>query len=381
MSEQVDDFLDDDIFGESSYTNVSIGSTEFKPWHRPRKHFVRIHQWGKLLRKILAESDKKDTIRYLGLPGDDLLDIRYFHDEVCMPAERTLSFTAFNTNYTEANVALNTSLQEVHSLRHIGEGNIVIPDDIRQISIPQSMAGINARKFGPYDVINFDLCDHVEKGQPSALDALQRLLTIQARDMKHPWLLLLTTRVNPDNSAGPPSFKKLFLQNLSHEKFRSESVSHLKIGSEEDYDRSIEEFAGYRRLIYVGICKSIFHWTSDCNPRIAVELKSVQVYRVTPDAESEDMISLAFQFTPKVDSLGRNVNLEEIEANMAVKILNYESRKKDVDSILEGDRELLRELIEDTAKYLEKARYDPKAYEEWAYREEEKHSGRLGKPG
>lgn len=59
---------------------------EFKPWHNPRKQLVRKEQWIYFTSKYLANIlSGRTTLKYFSLPGDDLLDVRVFHDSICEP--------------------------------------------------------------------------------------------------------------------------------------------------------------------------------------------------------------------------------------------------------------------------------------------------------
>ena len=76
----------DNIFGEEVAYEAPLPEEkkEFLPWHRPRKQFVRHYQWCKEIRRMISHTPPADgVLKYLGLPGVDLLDLRYFHEEVC----------------------------------------------------------------------------------------------------------------------------------------------------------------------------------------------------------------------------------------------------------------------------------------------------------
>ncbi len=51
----------------------------FFPWHKPRKHYIRVNQWCAEVRSLIKANGYQagDVIRYLGFPGEDFLDIRY----------------------------------------------------------------------------------------------------------------------------------------------------------------------------------------------------------------------------------------------------------------------------------------------------------------
>lgn len=138
----------------------------FAPWHRPRKQFVREQQWRNQIEKLLDEQpDPPKELAYLGLPGSDLLDIRYFHGEICQPRNLELRFLGFNTSQhtSGAGIDLNTSLAEVHDLESVHEASEVLRDDFRAIADDLSQAWSRTKRMGPFDVINLDLCDGFAK--------------------------------------------------------------------------------------------------------------------------------------------------------------------------------------------------------------------------
>ena len=85
MTEQLDDQdgLIAGIFGDFEYAQPRTAPKEFMPWHKPRKQFVRRKQWSALLRRLYKNRGPGDPLRYLGLPGTDLIDLRYLHKELC----------------------------------------------------------------------------------------------------------------------------------------------------------------------------------------------------------------------------------------------------------------------------------------------------------
>src|SRR4051812_14989998 len=88
----------DDIVEIRSYEAPLPVKRTFAPWHRPRKQFVRDHQWKVQINSMLADVPTEDgTLKYLGLPGADLLDLRHFHSEVCLPQNIGLRFLGFNS--------------------------------------------------------------------------------------------------------------------------------------------------------------------------------------------------------------------------------------------------------------------------------------------
>src|SRR5690242_12105971 len=68
---------------------------KFLPWHRPRKHYVRNAQWANAIREVMRDRDGSERLKYVGLPGVDLLDLRHILKFVCEPHERHLEFIGF----------------------------------------------------------------------------------------------------------------------------------------------------------------------------------------------------------------------------------------------------------------------------------------------
>jgi len=200
--EQGDD-LAEDIVGVEAYEAPRPPQKEFQPWHRPRKQFVRKEQWAVQLEALLdARSLKPEVLRYLGLPGIDLLDLRHVHDVVCRPRSIQLAFLGFNSaisSNSDQQTEINISLDEVLRLPNVATQSKIIPDDIRRLSNPSSIGNQTARSLGPFDVVNLDLCDGFGKQEPGIVDdshynALAQILSIQLLN-PNPWLLFLTTRV------------------------------------------------------------------------------------------------------------------------------------------------------------------------------------------
>jgi len=108
-----------------------------------------------------SDGDRKE-FRYLGLPGVDLLDLRFFHSRICQPRALEMSFLGFNSEAadgTRAQIELNISLDEVRKLSDVNSRSIVVRDDFFAVANDTSVAYKRAINGGPYDVINIDLCD------------------------------------------------------------------------------------------------------------------------------------------------------------------------------------------------------------------------------
>lgn len=374
--------LVDQIFGTTEYALQAPYVKTFLPWHRPRKQFVRNHQWCEQMVKLLEEyTPGNQTLKYFGLPGIDLLDIRYFHDQVCLPKGLRFRYLGFNSGIHPSNIEntdFNVSLDEVHKLSLIDPTSEIIWDDFCSISNSSSIAWNKAKSFGPYDVINLDLCDGFGLHPPGGFEnthynAVNSLLSIQSRNM-NPWILLLTTRVGKSHTH-PDTLKTLiekYISNLQlHADFKAESIGKFNIDTSESLNTAIEQEDGLLKVFLVGLCKWFMGLAVAQNPPTKVEVKSVLGYSVETTAECEDLISIALKFIPTFlpseDALGlaNAIRSNPDECKMAIQAIGQVSRRKNVDSILLGDETLNKEMIKESGALLELARYDVDAYYAW----------------
>jgi hypothetical protein len=372
----------DDIIGVESYTFNDPRKKEFLPWHRPRKQFVREKQWTEQISNLIAETPSENgIIKYLGLPGDDLLDLRHFHDNICVPKNLKLKFLGFNKGIKPGAIHkadLEVSLDEVRRLSHIDSGSDLICDELTSIAVSKSIARDKSEKMGPYDVINIDLCDGFAKQPFSGFkethyNTLSHLMGLQSR-RPSPWLLFVTTRTDSGgvNENVFKLLKDVYLDNLNNcSGFLEASSKCFSVGNAEQLDKYCSEALGYSNVFLTAICKWISKLGIGQRPASKIELKSVFGYKVRPDAESPDLISIALKIIPTLsaipDPIGlANQPIEEInECVSASRILRRVHKQKDVDHILSESREIMDQMCQATTTLLEQARYDVSGYTAW----------------
>jgi len=374
--------LDDDIVSADRYEALRPTKKDFLPWHRPRKQFVRHYQWCKEIELLIADMRLDgNALRYLGLPGSDLLDIRYFHSNVCEPKQIALRFLGFNVDAgptSEYQTELNISLDEVKKLPKIDPQSEIIWDDFCRIANVDSLAWKKTEDFGPYDIINLDLCDGFCADPPGRLDdthynAISRLLTLQARSI-NPWLLLLTTRAGKDHVHGDVLNKLMekYLQNLrACAPFNDLSKATLSVEDEASLHTAVNTADGLLRIFLVGLCKWMLALVLGQRPPSKLLVRSVLGYRVYGGSQNEDLISLALRFEPTLqpspDPMGLAMQATEMpdECELSVKLFNQVNERVNVDELLAGNSSLREELIAATSKLLELARYDVSAFRGW----------------
>ena len=373
----------DDIVEVVSYDAPMPSTTkDFLPWHRPRKQYVRQHQWCReVVRMITDTPPTGGVLKYLGLPGVDLLDLRHFHSEVCGNHNVKLRFLGFNSSARPASKAqteLNISLDEVRRLPHVDPMSDVIGDNFARVANQDSIAFRRARELGPYDVINLDLCDGFGAQAPGTLDnsyyeAVRSLLALQSRTM-NPWLLLLTTRADKPNINDQVLQALLgkYVANLAQcVPFREASRDHFGIETAAALTTAVGTSAGLLPVFLTGLCKWFVALALEHQPPTSVELCSALGYRVEKGSEQEDLISLALKFTPTfipaVDPLGlanQQVAAPD-EGTLATRALKRVAKRIDADKKLAGDAALNQSMADATAHLLGLARYDVEAYKIW----------------
>jgi len=375
-----EDGFADGIVGAAVYEASLPQKKDFLPWHRPRKQFVRQKQWCEQIEALLPGiQDNGGVLKYLGLPGVDLLDLRYFHDCLCHPRQVQLKFLGFNSGanpQSNAQIELNISLHEVRKLTFVDPISEVIGDNFCLIADESSMAWNKTKQFGPYDVINLDLCDGFGVHEPGVLEnthynAVGRLFSLQSRS-KNPWLLLITTRTGMGHVH--PEVLRIFIQkyidNLRDcQTFQAASAEKFDIADEDALHAIIRSSRGVSTVFLTGLCKWLLGLAIAEDSEI--EVKSVIGYRVVPEAEHEDIVSIALKFspsfTPKQDALGlvAQIPTPHNEGALATKALRRLAKCVDADAVLAENGEIRQAMELATARLLALARYDIDAFSAW----------------
>jgi hypothetical protein len=90
------DDYSDGLVAIEKYEYALPSKKSFRPWHWPRKQFIRNDQWCHFTKLLIDEIQISDgSLTYFGLPGADLLDLRCFSTSVCEPKSLKLRFMGF----------------------------------------------------------------------------------------------------------------------------------------------------------------------------------------------------------------------------------------------------------------------------------------------
>ncbi len=373
-----------DLLGSTAPALIPVPRPAFQAWHRPRKQYVRSDQWlPEMLNLVDTFVVPEDEFRYLSLPGDDFLDIRYIHDNLCLEKEKRIRFLGFNravNNNGMHAATINTNLDAIRRLQRVDVRSDVLGQDLRTVGRVNSAPRKVVQRFGSFHAINIDLCDGFAKDgagnvNPNLFDVLQVLLEAQTRTVNDS-LLFITSRI--DSNQTSDEIQKIFTDVIQNNiegcpPFASaialqwpnlDSVDHFAQLSGED-------------LFVLGITKYIISQASKF--RLDVVLKSVLTYRVQPLAEKDDIVSLAIRLHPNRETgedpyqLARhahavsNVSAEcRAEAKIPARVRN----QKSIDSKLSEDAALRARCIDETEKLLGATGYDIASYRAWLSQKE-----------
>lgn len=133
----------------------------------------------------------------------------------------------------------------------------------------------------------------------------------------------------------------------------------------------MDEPAGLLPVFLTGLCKWFVGLALQHQPPTSVELRNVFGYRVDIDADHEDLISLAFKFTPTFIPAADPLELANQpvaapdEGTLATRALKRVAKRIDADKRLADDAGLYQSMVDATAELLVLARYDVEAYKVW----------------
>jgi hypothetical protein len=371
-----------EVFGTTHYATRHPRPKTFKPWHRPRKHFVRTMHWEKAIASLIDDGGLRDgTLRYLGLPGSDLLDIRHFDAACCRGRNLQLLFLGFNSAATpgsDEQLELAIAMDEVRKSASVHPLSDVLPDDIAQLGNVSSIAWKRAVDLGPFDVVNFDLCDGIAKrpvgaAKQNQYEAVASIFDLQARRVS-PWLFLLTTRVGRSHIEAGVSerLRERVDDNLRNcSAFRDAVDRHLGSAIVRDIRAAWKRDALLSSLASVGVVKWLLAIAAAQSPSTRGGLESVSAYTVRRGAVAPDMVSLCLRFEPNLggrkDPMGLATGTGVLvdECSQAAAAFDAITQWVDVDVLLSSDAALQEELTDSKALLLETARYDANAYRTW----------------
>lgn len=386
---------------------------EFKPWHKPRKQFIRRKQWcheiARLLKNINFPPDNK-VLRYLTLPSVDMLDVRVLANSLNRNDVKLkyLGFCNVRVN-TQGDSQMSVSEADVKGLDKIDDTSIVVRDMLEMTGNLNSQAFKHLDNNGPYHVVNIDLCNHFAAPKKDkvygCIDAIKSISKVQVEKSRDSWLFFLTTRIQPDyidanhlkaflgaiehNIKQSPDFKNKFdslfsglggdiisrlgslVEALNREKASDVVTDYENNQSGMPPHISHEDF---RKFFCVGFGKWLLAFLTTAIPQTKVEM--LQSYFYSVESEGQEMLSLAYLCTPicslPLDRFGlagkaavQNNNAVD-EVALALELTRMTSELVDLDELLANNSVLMEKMTTDAMKFLRQACYDIEDYASFA---------------
>jgi hypothetical protein len=383
---------DSSSFAEPTFRDMS--ARPFLPWHYPVKQLVRDLQWGHLTRRLLRRRPAgAGILNYLTLPGADMLDVRvlsrhchdlgtkvrYFGFDSSAPKRRAASAHQITEDRSRVEAGWFASEAMLRQSGRITDDSVMVRGRLEDIVPLGSVARSHLTSRGPFDVVNIDACDHLAYRPPqrehSTFDALRTILEHQLLATQ-PWLLFVTTRVDPDLLDGfGEAFKSAIETNLVQfgATFAQELATTLQLDVD-DLPGSLDAIWGqpgheFLKLYTVGFGKHLLRLLQgQPNHPTKVELASCATYRV--HGESPDMLSLAFRFIPMGPVLletgqSGSVKVSPIEPALAQQVARQARKLLDLDEILRTDQTQRENATTSTASLLAECGYDVTSWELW----------------
>lgn len=372
------DILSVDIFPEEPrHLDVPL-KKEFKPWHKPRKQFVRRHQWHKeadtLIKELIPRLQRENRpLRYFSLPGQDMLDIRIL-SELCEIYEIQMNILGFDTAGTEANI----SWHEVS--KYISPTSLISKNNICELASKTSIAYKKMTQIGPFDIVNIDLCDSAASLAQSVEyhTAFTNLLEFQVNEKVEPWLFFITTRC--DKQSVCEEVMRQYQLNVKRNAEQSTTFKNLlsSYGIVFDEQNNIDNIINtFVRAQYFPVCfgKWLLGVLSSVQNRWNLTMLDSYWYKVRPNALAPDMLSLGFILRPNIQRLSdptgiavvgdSTANNEPNEEYQAISIVEKSFALEDIDEILHCKEEIRRAMIEESATLMNSARYSKEDYIRW----------------
>ena len=373
---------------------------DFKPWHKPRKQWVRENQWAAevdgLIKVLGLGGAASRPLSYLSLPGSDMLDVRVMQ-QVCARADVSLDFLGFMEKQSGAAGAgavtdLNISLEEVRKLSNVDPESTVLLDRLQKVAEDDSVARTRTESAAPFDVINIDLCASVGQAPPleqlkGYYDALARIVTLQAgaRSPRDPWLLFLTTRT--DFGTVNPDARERFLSVLAklsgtdpkaRKALEDAGLDHAAIDALRKGDRT--DVLGFQAAFAIAVGQWLSDLARNADPSGQMALLRTSCVYAVHAPGHRNMMSFGFLcrtahgLTQDPAGLASPAAVREpmVASRMeASEMISAMLQLQHVDFVLDSERKY-DAMAKQASELMRLARYDPDEYLDWTKRQAER---------
>ena len=365
---------------------VPLQLDELKPWHRPRKQYIRERQWRYYAKRLIGRLNGKPSLKagklsYFSLPGIDHFDVEII-GKVAQNAGLKLEALGFLSE-AEKEPAKARSQFRAESLIKRGlmeDTSVTIPYRIQDIVQEHSQAYREVKTRIPFHIINIDACGSIAR--PSAqhsdriITALYRLVELQLNQMRDPWLLFVTTDVRPNTLSCEVRSgleQEIKLNAKSSEAFKQGAINCLGDGNTNDLEGAMNRANDplkFHSLFSLGFSKWLLH-NAKC-AKWDVECLQFYGYSTTPVSDQISMPCLAYEFKPRPIILTDPVKIVELPETEPVEETDYSMQAiastqnmKNIDTLFIEKPETGLEYAKKQKDLLISAGYQEKALEEF----------------
>lgn len=376
------------------------------PWHKVRKQYIRKNQWNLLVSRSIKRNwrhlkklselpgldtstmQARDTLNCLVIPGDHLLDVRSLVNAIS-PHDRIIRYLGFNKSHgsNDKDTAIHIANNSVTSLPGIVTDSQVVRDSFEAIANTTSQAYRYLKTYGPYHVVNLDMCNSMFPNKvatvSSCYKALKELLTYQFATQSMPWILFITTMVEPGamDEDGMRNLCKPTRENLDeYVAFANEMATLVPRDAWGIDAANTVNLSGLSEeqlisLFGVAFGKWLLHLGQTASPKWSIRMRPSFRYSINGD-KGAVMLSLAFEMTPNfgppIDSSGMTNSPSPVktfpsEEQCAIRLAKSVAaiNGHDVDFLLSQKPNINAQLRDEAADLMESAGFDRPSYLAW----------------
>ena len=383
--------------------SVPVVTRKFKPlgWYRPRKQYIRKHQWNhEIVQQIINKRTGADTsiLRVFGLPSSEYLDLLSMRG-VCERHKLQVQYLGFNASYSPPKapvgaktkkhvkepVDLYSDLQAqrmIESSSFIHPSSWLYPGRFELLRDEDAPCRVVLDRFANFDVINLDICgcivDPNENKATAVLEAISELLRWQSVRRFTPWLFYVTSYCDPEDvnrEACQTLIDAIKANADDYAEFRTAFREKAKIEVDDfhtafgEEDAELPEQKTFMGLFTLAIGKWLACRLQLPNPCSYVSMLPSYCFRHVDDDDPKPydpdtdpcLLSLAYLVEPAPDAGEEGIAHKKSAAatlpqsrylKHAKQMLNKSFDTKDLDTLLGTNTEKRKEMVEETTQLL-----------------------------
>ncbi|MXW32327.1 MAG: hypothetical protein F4100_02390 [Rhodothermaceae bacterium] len=347
---------------------VPVPLDTLRPWHKPRKQYIRERQWKyytEILIKTLAEKNALEAgrLNYFTLPGVDYFDVEVI-GKVAKDKELKLETLGFLSEAEKKPVMARSQVRLDSLVKKglIGDESFTFPYRIQDIVHKNRQAYREVQKRAPFHIINIDACGSIappSKGQSNRIiTAVHHLVKLQLNLTRQPWLLFVTTNVQPGNLSCEVRSK---LENVikinagDSEDFKLGAINCLGDANVDDIEDAIsyaKDPLKFQALFSLGFSKWLLHNAKSAN--WDVECLQFYGYSTLTDTNQISIPCLAYEFKPRPIPYPDRVEIVSSPPTRPSEMVDYSMQAIDSTREMKNIDLLFRENPRMGIKYAEK---------------------------